>query len=113
MTDGYDGGVSVSIENNNIQELQVISGTFNAEYGRAMSGIINMVTKDGSNNFKSKFKTYTGDHYTGDQLFKNLNQFNILNQKNVEYQISGPIIPNYVHFSLHLDITIQMVGYLA
>ena len=56
MTDGYDGGVSVSIENNNIQELQVISGTFNAEYGRAMSGIINMVTKDGSNNFKSKFK---------------------------------------------------------
>ena len=33
MSDSYDGGISVQIENDNIQELQVISGTFNAEYG--------------------------------------------------------------------------------
>ena len=46
MTDAYNGGISVQIENDNIQELQVISGTFNAEYGKALTGIINMVTKD-------------------------------------------------------------------
>jgi outer membrane receptor for ferrienterochelin and colicin len=52
MTDVYDGGISVKIENNNIQELQVISGTFNAEYGRSLTGVINMVTKDGGDKFK-------------------------------------------------------------
>ena len=44
------------IDNYAIRELQVLSGTFNAEYGQAMSGIINIVTNDGSENFKSKIE---------------------------------------------------------
>ena len=48
VTDPFNSGISVEIENNAIQELQFISGTFNAEYGQAMSGIVNIVTKDGS-----------------------------------------------------------------
>ena len=47
VTDPYDAGMAVEIENNAIQELQFISGTFNAEYGKAMSGIINIITKSG------------------------------------------------------------------
>ena len=62
MTDAYDGGISVKIENNNIQELQVISGTFNAEYGRSLTGVINMVTKDGGDKFEGSINVYTGDH---------------------------------------------------
>ena len=46
-TDSYDGSSGLEIENAGIQEVQVISGTFNAEYGQAMSGIVNVVTKDG------------------------------------------------------------------
>ena len=45
-TDSYDGSSGLEIENAGIQEVQVISGTFNAEYGQAMSGIVNVVTKD-------------------------------------------------------------------
>ena len=48
VTDPYNSGIAVEIENNAIQELQFISGTFNAEYGQAMSGIVNIITKDGS-----------------------------------------------------------------
>ena len=44
VTDPYNAGVAIEIENNAIQELQFISGTFNAEYGQAMSGIVNIVT---------------------------------------------------------------------
>jgi hypothetical protein len=47
VSDAYDGGQAVQVDNNAVQELQVISGTFNAEYGQAMSGIVNIVTKDG------------------------------------------------------------------
>ncbi len=33
-----------------IQELEIITGGFNAEYGEARSGVFNIVTKDGTNN---------------------------------------------------------------
>ena len=45
MTDVYDGNASISINKNSIEEMQVISGAFNAEYGHAMSGIVNIITK--------------------------------------------------------------------
>ena len=45
VTNRFDGGSSLEIENEVIQELQVISGTFNAEYGQAQSGIINIISK--------------------------------------------------------------------
>ena len=47
ITDPYDNSRGIDIDNSSIQELQVISGTFNAEYGNAMSGIVNTVTKEG------------------------------------------------------------------
>jgi len=36
-TDVYEGGRGVEVQNSAVDELQVISGTFNAEYGQAMS----------------------------------------------------------------------------
>ncbi len=98
MTDVYDGGLSVNIENNNIQELQVISGTFNAEYGRAMSGIINMVTKDGGNEFEFGIKGYSGDHTTNDPIYRNLNDYDIFNDVNLEANMSGPILEGFLTF---------------
>ncbi|MCK4715394.1 MAG: carboxypeptidase-like regulatory domain-containing protein, partial [Candidatus Marinimicrobia bacterium] len=38
VTDCYDGSATVEVDKNAIQELQLVSGTFNAEYGQAMSG---------------------------------------------------------------------------
>ena len=52
MTDVFDGGTIVDVNTSAISEMQVISGAFNAEYGQAMSGIVNIVTKDGSDTFK-------------------------------------------------------------
>jgi len=37
-----------------IAELQVLSGTFNAEYGNSMSGVVNIVTKDGGSSYHCK-----------------------------------------------------------
>jgi outer membrane receptor protein involved in Fe transport len=50
-TGSFDGMINQSA----IQELTVISGTFNAEYGTAMSGIVNIITKEGNPNFKGSF----------------------------------------------------------
>ena len=98
MTDAYDGGISVKIENNNIQELQVISGTFNAEYGRSLTGVINMVTKDGGDKLEGFINVYTGDHTTPDPMFQNLNSFSPLNDYSVSANLNGPIIPGRLTF---------------
>jgi len=45
VTDVYDGGTVVDVNTSMVQELQVVSGAFNAEYGQAMSGIVNIATK--------------------------------------------------------------------
>jgi hypothetical protein len=34
VTDAFNGGLSLEVENSSIRQMEVISGTFNAEYGR-------------------------------------------------------------------------------
>ncbi|NNE47500.1 MAG: TonB-dependent receptor [Rhodothermales bacterium] len=66
VTDRYDGSAAIQLENEGIQELQVVSGTFNAEYGNAMSGVINIVTKEGrSDRFGGSAKVYAGTYAVG------------------------------------------------
>ncbi len=98
MSDAYDGGISVQIENDNIQELQVISGTFNAEYGKATTGVVNMVTKDGGNYFEGSVNMYAGDHTTSDPIFLDLDSYTINNDVSISANINGPIIPGFITF---------------
>ena len=65
VTDAYDGSVSVQIENDGIEELQIIAGTYNAEYGQANSGIINVVTKDPGTEFEGNAEFFTGTYAVG------------------------------------------------
>jgi carboxypeptidase family protein/TonB-dependent receptor-like protein len=43
INDVYDQSFAFQVENNAIQEVQIISGTFNAEFGQAQSGVVNIV----------------------------------------------------------------------
>ena len=98
VSDMYDGGISIQIENDNVQELQVISGTFNAEYGKALTGIVNLVTKDGGNNFEGSVHAYSGDYNTKDAIFSNLEKFNFNDDYSISGNLSGPIIPGRISF---------------
>ena len=74
-TDLYDGRIGVAVENSAVQELQVISGTFNAEYGQAMSGIVNIITKEGGSKYSGQVRVYGGDYISSDDkysLYNNL-----------------------------------------
>jgi hypothetical protein len=91
ISDVYDGGPSVQVDNKSVQELQVISGTFNAEYGQAMSGVVNIVTKDGDQRYRGSISTYLGDYLTPDRTYFNLNKVRALNNRNIEGSLSGPV----------------------
>ena len=54
--DSEYGGFSSMVNEDAIDEMIVISGTFNAEYGDAMSGIVNIVTKEGADSYHGKLE---------------------------------------------------------
>ncbi len=92
VTDVYDGAISVQVENESVQELQVISGTFNAEYGQAMSGIVNIVTKEGGSKYHINFTGYSGDFISNhDQIFYNIKNNNPFANYNIQASIDGPV----------------------
>lgn len=102
LTDAYDGSSVINVNANAVQELQVISGAFNAEYGQAMSGIINIVTKDGSNSFNGNFQTYTGDYFSNrDDKFWNIKNINPVAIRNFEGSLSGPILKDQLFFYIN------------
>ncbi|MDZ7317376.1 MAG: TonB-dependent receptor [candidate division KSB1 bacterium] len=80
----YSQGITV--ENYAIQELQVISGTFNAEYGQAMSGIVNIITKEGSPKFNGQVRAYVGDYVS------NRDEFEVLDRVVTLYDESGKAV---------------------
>ena len=43
----YDNTVSIKLDRSLLEEVQIISGTFDAEYGQAMSGVVNAVLRRG------------------------------------------------------------------
>lgn len=99
VTDVYDGGTVVDVNANSIQELQFVSGAFNAEYGKALSGYVNIATKDGKNTFEGNVTTYFGDYYsTRTEIFRAIDDFNPVAIHNFEGSLSGPIIPNSLYF---------------
>jgi hypothetical protein len=102
MTDAYDGSTVVDVNANAVQELQVISGAFNAEYGQAMSGVVNIVTKDGGNEFNGSITAYAGD-YVSDRTDKFWNIDNIRPDaiKNIEGSLSGPILKDNLFFYIN------------
>ena len=57
---GYSGNLYINAES--IEELEIITGGYNAEYGQAMSGIINVSLKSGSDIYEGAVK-YISDHW--------------------------------------------------
>ena len=90
VNDVFSGDYAVQVENNAIQELELISGTFNAEYGQAMSGVINIVTREGGDKYSGEIEMYAGDYVSNHtDIFWNIDAFNPTYSS--EFNLSGPI----------------------
>ena len=48
------GGYGYSVDPSIINEIEVLTGGFNAEYGQAVSGVVNISTKEGTKKFEGK-----------------------------------------------------------
>ena len=99
VTDVYDGSTVVDVSASSIQEFQFVSGAFNAEYGKALSGYVNIATKDGDNKFQGTFTSYIGDYVSNrTDIFRAIDDVNPVAIRNFDGSLSGPIIPNELFF---------------
>jgi outer membrane receptor protein involved in Fe transport len=103
VTDDFNRSQGLRVENQSIEELQVVSGTFNAEYGQAMSGIINISTKSGGNQFKANINVMSGGYYVYNQdLWRDIpnrvSEVNPLMQRQIAGSVEGPILKDKLTF---------------
>lgn len=91
----YDNTSSVNVDRSLLQQVQVISGTFDAEYGQAMSGVVNAVLKEGTEDFQ-----YSGEIYGGGYAFLDESDRRISNRidptdfQSYQLTLRGPVSPD-------------------
>jgi len=78
-------GFGLQLSANSLEEVEIITGGFNAEYGQATSGVINARTKEGRFNEYNFFVSYTRDNIGIDK-----NSGTSFNTDLVEFNLSGP-----------------------
>ena len=102
---GGSQGTQVRVVLDNIQEYQVLSNSYSAEYGGGAGAIINMVTRGGTNDFNGRVYAYFRD-----------DKFNARNALLPEtapkpeertlqsgFGVGGPIIRDRAHFYFTLE----------
>ncbi len=82
VSDPVDGGRALSMDMDAVADMKVSTGGFTAEYGNAQSGIVNIVSKDGSERYEGKLESTT-DHLLTDGS----------NMDEVKFALGGPVIP--------------------
>ena len=98
-----------------IQEVQVLEQSYSAQYGEALSAVINPITKSGTNQFHgSVFDYFRNEHLDANDFFNNaagfprskfrLNQFG--------GNVSGPIIKDKLFFFTNYEGVRQTRGQL-
>lgn len=111
VVDPYDGSRSIELENDAVQQLQVIAGGFNAEYGQALSGVVDVVSKEGGDEYHGELSVYGGDylsfrndrgvntflrpgrlqHFNDSNVFDNLDAVSPFDILNLQGSLSGPV----------------------
>jgi hypothetical protein len=98
----FTAAVAQTVPQDSVAEFRIITNNFSAEYGRASGGIVNVVTRAGSNNFNgSVFYQNRNSKLGANQFDNNANGTprDFFNRSQFGYSILGPIKKNKAFFS--------------
>jgi outer membrane receptor protein involved in Fe transport len=89
----YDNKSLIRIDRSLLEEVQVISGTFDAEYGQAASGVVNAVLRRGGDRFE-----WHGEAFLGSSVFPGRDDARLVESsihpgqlQNYQVDVSGPL----------------------
>ena len=100
ITNVYDGGRAVSVNQEAVEQVQVQTGGYPAEYGGANGGLINMQLKTGRENLKATLQTET-DNYTS-QGEKSLGGYSY-GYSDYVATLSGPLVDKSIRFFASIE----------
>ena len=95
--DPLTGTTSTSISNNAIQEVVVLTGGFNAEYGRIMSGAVNVVTREGASKYAGTVEAVS-DVLAGDWIGAPRQDYNVY-----DVSLGGPVFPGRENVTFYVS----------
>jgi hypothetical protein len=104
QVDGVDvsgtccGGSNQGYSQENIQELEVITNRYDAEYGRAAGVVVNAVTKSGTNNFRGSAFTFIRDSDLGDAKNFFTGRVEPFSEQQTGANLGGPIMRDRAFF---------------
>jgi len=88
----YDNSSTLRLSRSLLQEVQVISGTFDAEYGQAMSGVVNAVLREGSDKLQWSAEAFTGGYvFPGRDSRLTEDSIRPLSNRYLDVSLSGPV----------------------
>lgn len=111
MVDGVDnndsfGGAAAQIPSiDSIEEFEVQTNTFSAEYGRNTGSVVNLVTKSGSNRFHGSVYEFFRNDVLDARNFFNQSDFpkSALRLNQFGGTLGGPIVKNRTFFFLNYE----------
>ena len=98
VTNALFGGNNTSVINNAIEEIQVQSGGYTAEYGGATGGIVSTTIKTGSDKYNASFEAIT-DNFVGQNSNREILGGYSYGYSEYVATLSGPIIPDEKMFN--------------
>ena len=111
----FTNSLAVGLSNKALEEMKLVSGAFNAEYGNAMSGVVNVKVKDGGKDYQGSLSYYTGDYNSNaEDIFPNISDQSFTANTTLDAFVSGPVIPG-LGDKLTFNISVrrnQSEGYL-
>jgi outer membrane receptor protein involved in Fe transport len=103
--DYISGGTRSTVSQDAVQEFQIITNGFAAEYGRASGGVVNIVTKSGTNSTHASAFAFLRNRY-----IQATNPFSTVNQPaytrvQAGFTVGGAIIPDKTFYFFSTEIT--------
>jgi len=86
-----------------VSEFRVVNNSFGAEYGRALGGIVNIVTKSGTNDLHGSVYDYLQNNATNARSILTLPGFNTLRQNQFGATLGGPIQKDKTFFFINYE----------
>jgi outer membrane receptor protein involved in Fe transport len=95
--DPLTGTTSTAISNNAIQEVVLMTGGFAPEYGRIMSGAVNVITREGGEKYFGSLEAVS-DVLAGDWIGSPKTDYNLY-----DLSLGGPLIPKSENMTFYVS----------
>ncbi len=89
------GGGRMEVSTLSVESMGIVTGGLDAKYGNALSGVVNIITKEGGQKFGGAVRFLTDDFGRQDKTYTNYDRF--------EYQFGGPLPLAGVTYSISGD----------